>query len=245
LVQNVGGDRIQAEAVVPPGADLHSFQPTPKTSALISQARVIVTNGLGLDPSSINGLISNASDKGALHLVASQGLPNEGDTHLWLNPRYAVRYVEAISDALVQVDPANASIYLDNAKRYIGRLEALDLEIADALEQVPHDRRRIVTMHNAFGPFAQRYGWKASALASSDAADVSPARMADILKLVEEEGITALFSEPQFNTQVLEQAAAEAGIVVATIYSDALDAAVPTYLDMMRFNANSLAENLR
>jgi ABC-type Zn uptake system ZnuABC Zn-binding protein ZnuA len=168
-----------------------------------------------------------------------------GDPHFWQNPLFTIHYVEGIRNSLIQADPDNAEVYKRNTAEYIRQLRELDLEIAQTLNQVPLERRHLVTFHDAFGHFARRYGWRVSAFVPSGAGEVTPEKVANVIKVMQAEGIPAVFAEPQFRQDVLEQAARDTGIRVGTIYSDTLDDKVPTYIEMMRFNAKSLAEHLR
>jgi ABC-type Zn uptake system ZnuABC Zn-binding protein ZnuA len=168
-----------------------------------------------------------------------------GDPHFWQNPLFTVHYVERIRDSLVQADPANAEAYDKNAAKYTQQLQDLDQEIAQTLSQVPPELRHLVTFHDAFGYFAQRYAWRVSAFVPSSAGEVTPEKVVSVMKVIKAEGIPAVFAEPQFRQDVLEQAARDTGVRVGTIYSDALNDKVPTYIEMMRFNAKSLAGQLR
>jgi ABC-type Zn uptake system ZnuABC Zn-binding protein ZnuA len=308
LARNVGGDLVEVRTILPPGVDTHSFQATPDDSTTISRARVIISNGAGLDDF-IGPVLRSAQRSDAVHLVVSVGLEGaptaegpgggpaykgppikrqppqveagdvqgsqsqgeasaagaelpaeysnsgetdsygdtylEGDPHFWQDPHYTIRYVEQIRDGLAQADPGHLAVYQANAAAYIQQLQELDREIARALSEVPPERRYLVTFHDAFGHFARRYGWQVSAFVALDAGDVTPGKVATVLEAIKENGIPALFVEPQFPSEVVQQAARDAGVKVGTIYSDALDAQVPTYIDMMRFNARSLADHLR
>ena len=319
FIKNVGGDLVEVRSIIPPGADVHSFQPSPSDSITISGAMLIVSNGSGLDDA-LDPVFESARDAGAVFIEASEGLetmPIEameleeegeehhegeeegeegedhhegeeegeegeehhegeeegeegedhhegeeegeegedhhegeehhhsgGDPHFWQDPLNVIHYVERIRDGLSQVDPANAQVYQANADAYIQKLRDLDQEIEQTLSQVPPEHRHLVTFHDAFGYFAQRYGWKVSAFVAHDAGDVTPGAVARVLESIKTEGIPAVFAEPQFNEDVMNEAAQDAGVVVAPIYSDALSDEVPTYIEMMRFNARSLAEHL-
>jgi ABC-type Zn uptake system ZnuABC Zn-binding protein ZnuA len=251
LARNVGGDRVTVRSLVPPGVDVETFQTTPKDSIAVSRAGVIVVNGLGLD-ASLEQVVEGARRTGAVLVVAAEGLgtgPGEsaksGDPHLWQDPLLAIHYVERIRDGLASADPENASIYQANSDAYVAELRQLDLEIAQTLAEVPPQHRRLVTFHDAFGYFAARYRWGSSALAPSDASQVTPATIAAIVERVRSDGIPAAFAEPQVGRAVMEQVARDAGVRVGTIYSDSLDDKVTTYVEMMRYNAKSLAEHLR
>ena len=124
-------------------------------------------------------------------------------------------------------------------------MRELDQEISQTLRDVPPERRHLVTFHDAFGHFAVRYGWRVSAFVPGDASEVTPGTIVAVMERIGGEGIPAVFAEPQFSPKVMEQVARDTGVGVGAIYSDALDDNVPTYLDMMRFNARSLVEHLR
>jgi ABC-type Zn uptake system ZnuABC Zn-binding protein ZnuA len=250
LVRNVGGEGVQVSVLVPPGTDLHSFQSSPKDSATIREARLIVLNGAGLDHF-LEGIIDGAKRRDAVVIEASEGLAprplpggeehEEGDPHFWQNPLHAIAYVENIRDGLAQTDPARAEQYRRNAEAYIARLRDLDREIEATLKSVPPERRHLVTFHDAFGYFGERYGFKVSAFLPTSGGDFSPARVAEIVSLIRQERIPAIFAEPQFAQDALRQIARDTGVAVGAIISDALTDQTPTYIEMMRANAGSLA----
>ena len=246
FVRNVGGDLVEVKALVPPGAEVHSFQSTPADSVAISRAALVVSNGGELD-GFLDPLIQGSLSKDAVHVVAAAPLLATGETdpHFWQNPLFTVVYVEAIRDGLIAADPENTAVYRANFDSYKDALTKLDFDIASTLNTVDPARRRLITFHDAFGHFATRYGWEVTAFAAGDGGEVSPGRVVEILERVREQGLPAVFAEPQFRADVLENAAQEAGVEVGTIYSDVLDSEVTSYIDMMLFNAKSLARLLR
>lgn len=252
FVRKVGGDLVEVIALVPPGADVHSFQSAPDDSVAISEADLVVSNGGGLD-GFLNSLIQGSLSDGAVRVVAagpllaSDELPEskKGDSHFWQNPVFTVMYVEEIRDGLIAADPENAAVYRANFDSYEEALTKLDFDIASTLNTVDPARRHLISFHDAFGHFATRYGWKASAFVASDGSQISPGRVVEILEQVREQGIPAVFAEPQFRADVLENAAGEAGVKTGVIYSDALDDGATNYIDMMLFNAKNLARLLR
>ena len=167
-----------------------------------------------------------------------------GDPHFWQNPRMVVHYVEQITDGLVRADPDNAATYLDNSAAYIEELEALDAYIADTLASIPEDRRVMVTFHDAFGYFGERYDFEVQAFVGGHGGDVSPDDIANVLELVEHNGLPAVFAESQFSDDALQQVARDAGIQVGIIRS-LPDEEFPDYIGMMRANADQLAQFLR
>jgi ABC-type Zn uptake system ZnuABC Zn-binding protein ZnuA len=252
LVRNVGGEAVEVRHLIPSGADVHAFQSSPKDSVTIGGARVIVTNGAGLD-GFLGPLIDGARRRDAAVIVASTGLKPRrlgdqgdglenggGDPHFWQDPRYAIHYVERIRDGLAKADPARAGLYRRNAGAYIEALRRLDEEIEATLKPIPPARRHLVTFHDAFGYFGERYGLRISAFLPSSGGDLSPGRVAEIVALVRRERVPAVFAEPQFSQDALRQVARDAGARVGVINSDALSDETPSYVEMMRANAKSL-----
>ena len=247
LAQNVAGDSTKVVALIPAGTDVHSFQTTPNDSIEVSKAGLIVSNGGSLDDF-LNPMIENAMSDGTVHIVASQGLAalsGSPDPHYWQNPVNAVHYVRRIQDGLSAADPGNAEVYRDHADKYAQRLLDLDIEISRIIGEVPQSRRHLVTYHDAFGHFGTRYGWRTSALVSNDAGGVTLSAITQLQRQVRQEGIPAVFTEPQFRSKVVDLAAQDTGVKVGTIYSDILDGSAATYVGMMRLNAKNLAESLR
>ena len=227
FVRNVGGDLVEVTALVPPGAEVHSFQSTPADSVALSRAALVVSNGGELD-GFLDPLIQGSLSKDAVHVVAAAPLLATGETdpHFWQNPIFTVVYVEGIRDGLIAADPENAAIYRANFESYKDALTKLDFDIASTLDTVDPARRQLITFHDAFGHFATRYGWKVNAFVAGDGGEVTPGRLVEILEQVRDQGIPAVFAEPQFR-------------------ADVLDSEVTSYIDRMLFNAKSLARLLR
>ena len=263
LARNVGGDAVEVRSLVGLGSDVHSFQSTPGDSIAIREARLILTNGGGLD-AALDPIIDGAKASDTTVVEAAEALKADpigsmpaatgdggttfpqmnDDPHLWLNPQFAIGYVALIRDAMIGADPARTETYRRNADAYIQELTRLDSEIEATLATIPRQRRRLVTFHDAFGHFARRYGFAVSALTGVQAGDVTPGAVRAIVDQIRAEGIPAIFAERQFNQDVLRQVARDAGVRVGFISSDVLTEETPTYVEMMRANAVTLAELL-
>ena len=168
------------------------------------------------------------------------------DPHAWQNLANAVIYVDNITAALAEADPANSSTYYRNRAAYVAEIEALDADIRKTVEGLPEDRRTVVTPHDAFGYFSEAYGLRFIAPSGiSTESDPSAADVAALIRQIREEGIKAVFVESTTDQRLLEQIADETGASVGgTLYSDALsgpDGPASTYLDMMRHNVEMLA----
>lgn len=158
-------------------------------------------------------------------------------------------YATNIAEALSSADPDNAATYQANAEVFIGEMEALEAEIEGMMASLPADARTVVTSHDAFGYFADRYGLTFEAPQGlSTESEPSAADVAAMITQIREEGISAVFVESITDNRLLEQIALETGATIGgTLYSDALSeegGPASTYLDMMRHNATTLSEAL-
>ncbi|MEO1017307.1 MAG: metal ABC transporter substrate-binding protein [Pseudomonadota bacterium] len=171
------------------------------------------------------------------------------DPHAWQSLDNALAYVDNITAALAQADPANAADFYQDRAAYVAEIEALDAEIREILASLPTDRRTVVTSHDAFQYFGRDYGL--TFLAPQGLSTESEASAQDVSRLIEqmrEEGISAVFVENIADSRLLEQISNETGATIGgTLYPGALsgpDGPAPTYLDMMRHNATTLAQAL-
>jgi ABC-type Zn uptake system ZnuABC Zn-binding protein ZnuA len=183
---------------------------------------------------------------------AHAGHDHEGDPHFWLDPTYAIHYVETIRDGLSQADPAGAETYAANARAYIAELQELDTWIKNQIEQIPPERRLLVTNHESLGYFADRYGLRiVGAVVPSVTTGASPSaqQLAGLADLIRETGAPAIFLETGASDQLAQQLHEETGIAVVTdIYTHSITAAdgpAPTYLEMMRYNTERIAGALK
>ena len=158
-------------------------------------------------------------------------------------------YVENIAEALAKADPGHAGAFHRNREAYVDDLEALDSEIRKIVAGLPSDRRTVVTSHDAFRYFGRDYGL--TFLAPQGLSTESEASAQDVVRLVQQvrdRGIRAVFIENVADPRLLERIADETGAAIGgTLYPGALsgpDGPAPTYLDMMRHNAMTLAQAL-
>jgi ABC-type Zn uptake system ZnuABC Zn-binding protein ZnuA len=264
IAQNVAGDRLTVEALIPIGVDPHAFEPTPTDIRGVAASQVLIANGAGVE-SFLQKLLENAGGK-RLIIEAASGLTSRQpqadevvdadhggiDPHFWLDPVSVIKYTENIRDGLSQADPAGKDVYAKNAETYISRLRELDTWIAGQVQQVPEARRLLVTNHESFGYFADRYGFRiVGAVIPSVSTNASPSakELAALTDRIRQTGAPAIFLETGANPQLADQLAGEAGIKVVTdLYTHSVTAAggsAPTYIDMMRFNVGKIVEALK
>ncbi|MCH7576936.1 MAG: zinc ABC transporter substrate-binding protein [Chloroflexi bacterium] len=252
FVHQVGGDLVEVSSLLPSGADPHTYEPTPQDVRRVTEAHLAFANGFDLEPGILNVIEPNLPNAASLIELAQEAAAagatlRETDPHLWLSVDNAREYVRIIRDALTETDPEGAAKYEQNYQGYLTRLDELDEYVQDKLSALPPERRKLVTTHDAFGYMADYMGLEVAAVASVSPGQESIASdIAELQETIEEADIGAVFEEPQLGAEssVLQQAAADTDVEVCTLYSDALDDQVQTYIDMMRFNADELARCL-
>jgi ABC-type Zn uptake system ZnuABC Zn-binding protein ZnuA len=263
LVRNVGGDAVRVRSLTPAGVDPHTFQPTPDSIKVLSQARLVFFNGAGLEEW-WDKTIRSVKTPGVPVIELSEGLTSiktpghshgpqshteAPDPHVWLDPTLVKAYVEKIRDALKQADASNAVLYADRAKAYHAKLDELDAWIRSEVEKIPAARRKVVTFHNAFQYFARRYGLVVHGfVVVSPGKEPSAKALAELTRHIKQEQIPAVFAEADFNAKMLEVLARDAGVkVVTNLYDGSLSNGPPadTYLNMMRHNVTQMVNALR
>jgi zinc/manganese transport system substrate-binding protein len=265
FVRQVGGDRVQLSVLVEAGNDAHVFQPGPALARTVSQAQLVVSNGLGYE-SWVARLLQSAGFKGR-HLMASDGIRpltsapagghdhghahgkahahGETDPHAWQSVKHAQRYVMNIAQALCQVDAPGCDTYQRNAKDYTAELARLDADIAAAWAAIPVPQRKVITSHDAFAYYAKDHQVRfLAAQGTSTDAQASARGVARLVRQIKAENIKALFVENIADARLIEQIGRETGVRPSgSLYSDSLsapDGAAPNYVALMRHNTRAL-----
>jgi ABC-type Zn uptake system ZnuABC Zn-binding protein ZnuA len=290
IAQNVAGDRLKVTAMLPIGADPHSFEPTPADVGKVAACNVLIINGAGFEEF-LDELLQNA---GGMRRVidASAGLTqrlpregeatgaeaghkhdeehhhegahehesghghedhhHEGDPHFWLAPGNVVRYVENIRNGLSAADPSGAAGYAANTDGYILKLKELDQWISDQVKQIPEKSRLLVTNHESFGYFADRYGFRIIGTiipSISTGASPSARQLAQLIANIKKTGAKAIFLETGSNPQLARRMAEDTGLkVVSDLYTHSITepgGPAPSYLEMMRFNTMAIVNALK
>jgi zinc/manganese transport system substrate-binding protein len=259
LVKNVGGDRVEVAAIVGPNGDAHVYAPTPADAKKLSEAKLVIANGLGFEGWMTR--LVKASGTKAANVVASKGVKPrkavgdhdpghaEADPHAWQSVANVKIYVGNIRDALIAADPAGKAAYAANATAYLAKLDVLDREVRAEVARIPAERRRIITTHDAFGYFKDAYGLDFIAPQGvSTESEVSAKDVAKIIAQVKKQKLPAVFLENVSDPRLLKRIADETGAKIGgTLYSDALTeekGEAATYIDMMRHNVRTLSAAL-
>ena len=224
IVENIGGDRIQLEGVVPEGVNSHIFEPHPSLARLLSDADLIIANGLFLEEPTLQLAEANKKEDTPILLLGdqaisperwqfdfsfpeSQGHPNP---HLWPDPTLGLKYAELVESQLASMDPGNADYYRNNLESFRVRIEAMDGAIRASVATIPPENRRLVTYHDSWAYFALTYEMEViGAVQPSDFAEPSAREVAELIDLVRELGLPAVFGSEEFPSDVLETIARE------------------------------------
>jgi ABC-type Zn uptake system ZnuABC Zn-binding protein ZnuA len=254
IVQNVGGSRVAATSIIPPGVGPEDYEPKPDDARKLANAKLIVSNGVGLDDF-LDRLLASGTGGQTPQLVLGDGIPTltengEQNPHFWLDPSLVKQYyLPKIAAKLTDVDPTGKATYDANARTYGVTLDSLDAELKAKIATIPEANRKLVTFHDAFPYFARHFGFElVGVILENVGQEPTAAELAALVDKVKATGVKAVFSEAQFSPKLSETLAQEAGIsqVVTSLYNDALGPApADSYLGLMRWNVDQIVKALQ
>lgn len=260
FAEAIAGADAEVVLLVPPGVDLHTYEPPVDVAREIARADVVLVNGCALEGTLLDVILLNRASDSRLAVVGAEPGPGgsteagsqeqaaraQCDPHRWLSVPLAIGYAEAIAAALSAADPDAAERYGERAGVLIEELVALDVELRQTLAAIPEGRRRLVVFHDAFAYFAGAYGFElvASIVPTGSGQDPSAGAVAGVISAVRELDVAAVYYEPQFPSRVVELVAGESGAELLPLYSIPVPGAVESYGELMRANARSLVDGL-
>lgn len=225
---------------------LHDYQLKPSDLKVLSKADVFVANGAGME-SFLDKVLAQLPQMKIVN--ASEGVKLlEGNAHLWVSIRGAIKQTKRIASELAKLDTANAKHYEQNAKDYIAKLDALHDEIEKSLK--PLKSRDVITFHEAFPYFAEEFDLNVVGVVEREpGAEPNARELANTIKLIRANKAAALFAEPQYSPKSAEVIARETGVPVS--FLDPIvtgpmkpDEARDHYLAAMRGNLAALLKAL-
>jgi zinc transport system substrate-binding protein len=239
FVTAVGGDKVKVTVLVPPGAEPHTFEPTPSQMMEVAKADLYVMNGAGLEFWMNKVLEVNKkmvvidSSKGAALLRESEG---EIDPHVWISLRNAGLQVNNIYFGLLQVDPTNKDYYAKNRDNYLQKLNSLDAELSQTFAATK--RKIFIVHHPAWTYFARDYGLEEVSLMENEK-EPGPKYLGEVIDLARENNIITIFVEPEYNPKAAEVIAREMNASVVN-----LDPLAENYLENMSRAGREIAKSL-
>ena len=256
IAAHVVGDEGEVAVLIPIGVDAHDFSPSSQQVSLLAAADLVVANGLGLE-AGLEDVLGTVAYDGVevlelaplvdpIELSASSAL----DPHFWMDPIRVGDAALALADALDDHHPGG---WQDRAERYGTGLDATDREIEDLLSVVPSEQREMVTNHEAFGYFADRYGFEILGVVipgGSTLAEPSSADLAALVEVMKQSGTKAIFAETTSPATLADAVAAELGddVEVIELFTESLGgpgSGAETLPEMLQTNAERISEALR
>lgn len=263
IVQNVARDRADVFSIMPESADPHTWEATPQDMVRLTEADTFISVGAHLEPFvESGGWRRNVIDSGVAQLTLADHVDlivvdmvidhgdhthdlRQGDPHFWLDPTKVIEAVGAIEAHLAKLDPDGTENYARNAADYTTTLQELDAELEESFAQIPEARRVLIVFHDAYRYFAARYGFEiVGVVIQNPENDISAQEIVELQHAVEEHDVPVIFAEPQFNTEILDVIIESDDVAVGTLLTDAFAGEVESYVDLMRFNRDSLIEYL-
>jgi manganese/iron transport system substrate-binding protein len=257
IARQVAGDAAIVESITKPGAEIHDYQPTPKDIVRAQGADLILWNGLNLERwferflQDIKDVKSIVVSEGIKPLSIYEG-PYSGkpNPHAWMSTSNAHIYINNIQRAFSEADPANSDIYKANAAAYAAQIDALQMKLARALENIPEHQRYLVTSEGAFSYLAQDMGLKEVYLWPINADQQgTPQQVRKVIDTVRAQKIPVVFSESTVSARPAEQVAQETGAAYGgVLYVDSLseaDGPVPSYIDLLRVTTQTIADGFK
>jgi ABC-type Zn uptake system ZnuABC Zn-binding protein ZnuA len=266
VVSNIAGDSAEVNVLMAANQDPHSFQSTAGDLRLVADADVVFVNGWRLEEGLLDDLENAAGNVPFVPISAGiegrmftngEGDNDEAfriDPHVWLAPANVVQWVDNIETALTTLDPDNADAYQARADSYREEVRELDGYYNERLETIEPKQRVMVTNHDAFGYFADEFGFEVVGTVipgDSTLAEPSSRDLASLVQSMQDASICSIFVERSANQQLATQLANDLDsceeVQIVSLYSGALGEAgsgAESYLEMMRVNIEAIVEAL-
>ncbi len=255
MASQLAGPDFEVRSILPVGSDPHIYDPVPGDAKMLSDADLILQNGLNLE-GWLQKLIDNSGGRGRV-VVVTEGIRPIGsaehagsyDPHAWMDASNGRVYIRNIYEALLSLRPDKAEGLRQRYLAYDARLVSLDSLITTQVARISPEKRIIATSHDAFRYYGNRYGFKVvSVLGTTTDAEVRTEDMQALIRVIEEFDLPAIFVESTINPKLMQQLAGDAGIRIGgKLYADSMGpkgSGADSYLGMLEHNTLTLLEGL-
>ena len=254
IAKNVGGDDVSITGIVKPGVDPHEVQPSPGDIKTVSESDVVLLTGKGIE-----GYLSKLKEDGgnALFVDTGKAFPslhmvddgkNVEDPHWWHSIENVKIATGEVEKAFAQADPAHAKDYATNAQKYLAQLSDLEDWAKVKISELPRDKRKLVTSHDAFQYFARDFSFKIYSIEGVSSEDEpSSKKVADLIDTIKSQGVKAVFFENIENPKVIQEITRETGAKIGgELYADGLGyKQATTYIEMEKYNISTIVDALK
>jgi zinc transport system substrate-binding protein len=224
FVEKIGGKNVKVNVMIPPGVDLHNYEPKPQQLQSLNDAKAYITTGIAFETAWIDRI--KAANQKMLIIDSTQGIEripmvehhHEGaenhqaeetlDPHIWLSPKLVKIQAQSIYAGLVKIDPKRQAEYQANLNNFITELDQLDQQISQKL--TPLKNRKFIVFHPAWGYFAKDYNLEQESI-EVGGQEPSAAELAKLISEAKQENIKVIFAQPEFNPSSAETIAKEIG----------------------------------
>ncbi|PVY40842.1 metal ABC transporter solute-binding protein, Zn/Mn family [Pontibacter virosus] len=263
-VVNIVGDAADVEAIMGSGVDPHLYKATQGDLNKLTEADVIIYNGLRLEGKMGEVLEKLSRYKTVLpatagipqtHLLSSADYADSHDPHVWFDVSLWMEVVGHLSSELQKKDPQNAKVYQEQTTVYLRELSALHNETKSAIASIPEQQRILITAHDAFGYYGKAYGIAVRGLQGiSTLSEFGLQDVSSLVKYIVSNKIKAVFVESSVSPKAIEavvQGCSKRGhtvLIGGTLYSDAMgEEGTPegTYVGMVRHNTSTIVTSLK
>lgn len=270
VVQQVGGDYVNVTLLLPLGTDPHTFEPLPQDAAALAETQIVFANGAGLEEflepllESTGAAVKLVEVSAGIELLAFEEHHHEGeetegeehhheggDPHTWMDPNNVLIWLDNIAAALIAADPNHAAAFQAHAESYASSLRELDAWIRSGVDQIPAERRGLVSDHAVYGYFAAEYGFTQVGTITgsfSTSAEPSAQELAALEDDIRNSGVRAVFIGVSANQKLAAQVANDTGVKLVPIHHASLsdaDGPAASYLEMMRYDVTAIVDALK
>ena len=263
ITKNIAGDKINLHSIVPVGQDPHEYEPLPEDVKKTSQADLIFYNGINLETGGnawFTKLVENAKKKEnkdyyavseGVDVIYLEGQSEKGkeDPHAWLNLENGIIYAQNIAKRLSEKDPANKETYEKNLKAYVEKLSALDKEAKEKFNNIPEEKKMIVTSEGCFKYFSKAYNVPSAYIWEINTEEEgTPDQIKTLVEKLRKTKVPSLFVESSVDDRPMKTVSKDTNIpIYAKIFTDSIadkGEEGDSYYSMMKYNLEEIAEGL-
>ena len=263
ITKNIAGDKIDLHSIVPVGKDPHEYEPLPEDVKKTSQADLIFYNGINLETGGnawFTKLVKNANKEenkdyyavsDGVDVIYLEGQSEKGkeDPHAWLNLENGIIYAQNIAKRLIEKDPDNKATYEKNLKAYVEKLTALDKEAKEKFNNIPEEKKMIVTSEGCFKYFSKAYNVPSAYIWEINTEEEgTPDQIKSLVEKLRKTKVPSLFVESSVDDRPMKTVSKDTKIPIhAKIFTDSIadqGEEGDSYYSMMKYNLDKISEGL-